>query len=354
MRSPRLVLGFLALALPTLAQEDLGPPDWSRSTLECPATVRERDLLPCTLTLRRGAKDRFTEPAGADWRLTLPGKALFWEASAGGAFDPEWRHVVGQTSVAPGGEAAVSIVLLAGPESDGTRLTIGASIAGPEPVHVSATTEVAARRQPGELVSLGGVNLTPAGAWVLGFLGTGPLFLGACVLLGGARSGVLGLAVAAWIAAGFLLLFGALARHDLRLLREYREAACVVTDTGQHTRASGKGRHATTFAEPFVALRFEVGGRLAHGTGFDSGSHLRRGANWPPRELQSFEPGAEVPCWYDPEDPAQAIVVRGPGGAYLFALLPLGLLALVARPLGRALRRGRRTAPARAQRGFST
>ena len=303
--------------------------------------MRERDLLRCTLTLRRGAKDRFDEPAGAVWRLTLPGKALFWEASAGAAFEPEWPHVVGQTSVAPGGEAAVSIVLLAGPESDGTRLTIGASIAGSEPVLVSTTTEVEARRQPGDLVSLGGVNLTRAGVWVLGFLATGPLFLGACVLLGGARRGVPGLAVAAWIAAGFLLVFASLARHDLRVLRDYREAACVVTDTGRHSRSSGKGRYATTFAEPFVALRFEVDGRPAHGTGFDSGSHLRRGANWPPREMQSFEPGAEVPCWYDPEDPAHAVVVRGPGGAYLFALLPLGLLAVVARPLGRALFRGR-------------
>lgn len=340
MRHPCFALGLGVLALQVSAQ-DLDLPDWSRSTLECPATVRERDLLRCTLTLRRGAKDRFDEPAGADWRLTLPGKALFAEAPEGATFDPEWRHVVGQTSVAPGGEAVVPVALLAGPESDGTRLTIGASISGDEPVHVSATTEVEARRAPGDLVSVGGVNLTRAGAWVLGFLATGPLFVGGCALLGGARPGVLGLAFAAWVAAGFLLMFGALARHDLRLLREYREAACVVTDTGAHTRTSGKGRHATTFSEPFVALRFEVDGRPAHGTGFDSGSHLRRGGNWPPRELQSFEPGAAAPCWYDPADPAYAVVVRGPGGAYLFALLPLGLLALVARPLGRALFRGR-------------
>ena len=44
-----------------------------------------------------------------------------------------------------------------------------------------------------------------------------------------------------------------------------------------------------------------------------------------------------MPRWFDPLDPAHAIVVRGPGGAYLFALLPLGLLLLVARPLGRAV-----------------
>ena len=54
MRSLLLVSG--ALALPVFAQQELDLPDWSRSTLACPPTVRERDLLPCTLTLRRGAK----------------------------------------------------------------------------------------------------------------------------------------------------------------------------------------------------------------------------------------------------------------------------------------------------------
>ena len=39
--------------------------------------------------------------------------------------------------------------------------------------------------------------------------------------------------------------------------------------------------------------------------------------------------------------PARVIVVRGPGGAYLFALLPLGLLWLVTPPSWRAVRRRR-------------
>lgn len=257
MRSPRLVLalGLIALALPAHStspprRSGLDLPDWSRSTLECP-----------------------------DWRLMLPAKALFVEASEGTTFDTEWRHVVGQTPVAPGGEAQVRIVLIAGPESDGTRLTVGASIAGNESFYVSRTTEVEARRRAGETTALGPVAVTSAGLWVLGFLATGPIFIGGCALLGGARPGVLGLALAAWVASGFLLVFVAMAREDSRLLNDYREAACVVTDTGLHTRTSGQGRHATNISEPFVAVRFEVAGTTTFGTGFDSGSHLRVGGS---------------------------------------------------------------------------
>jgi len=179
--------------------------------------------------------------------------------------------------------------------------------------------------------------------WVLGFLSTRPLFLGACVWLAG-RAGVQGLAVAAWVGMGFLLVFAGMAREDARLMSDYVETQCTVTDTGQHTRTTGQGCHATNIAEPFVAVRFDLAGQPTFGTGFDSGSHVRfGGSSWPARELASFGPGAVTPCWYDPKDPARILVVRGPGAAYLFALLPLGLLALVGGPLWKRLRKGRTT-----------
>lgn len=338
-------LVLLALAPVSTLGQDLPLPDWSTSSLDCPATVRERDVVRCTLTLRRGAVDRFDEPAGTEWTVTLPPQALFAEVETGAeaTFDPERRVLQGQALIAPAGVQAVRFSLVAAPETDGSRLTLRASVAGADTTYLSATTEVDPRRRVGETTALGPVAVTSAGLWVLGFLATGPIFIGGCALLGGPRPGVLGLAVAAWVASGFLLVFAALAREDARLLSDYREAACVVTDTGLHTRTSGQGRHATNISEPFVAVRFELAGTTTFGTGFDSGSHLRvGGATWPGRELEAFGPGAEVPCWYDPEDPARAIVVRGPGGAYLFGLLPLGLLALVARPLWRAVTRGRR------------
>jgi hypothetical protein len=305
--------------------------------------------LLCTLRIERGAVDRFDGPAGADWTVTLPPTALYAsdDAASGlaASFDPERRVLQGQALVEPGGHKTVKFALMVAPDADGTRLSVRASVATEQSTYLVATAEVQARRpvqETGANGTAGALLVTTAGWWVLGFLLTGPLFVGVCALRGGPRPGVLGLAFAAWAGVGFMLVLAAMARHDARLWFDYQKADCVVTDTGQHTRASGKGRHATNISEPFVALRFELGGQHLYGVGFDSGSHLRAGGHsWPAKELQSFGPGAAVPCWYDPQDPAHAIVVRGPGGAYLFALLPLGLLWGVARPLGRALMRRR-------------
>ena len=38
--------------------------------------------------------------------------------------------------------------------------------------------------------------------------------------------------------------------------------------------------------------------------------------------------GNAVPCWFNPAEPRDVIVIRGFGGAYLFALLPLLLFVL--------------------------
>jgi hypothetical protein len=44
--------------------------------------------------------------------------------------------------------------------------------------------------------------------------------------------------------------------------------------------------------------------------------------------FERFPVGSEHPCWYDRHDPKTVVLVRGPGGAYFFALLPLPVLAL--------------------------
>lgn len=342
LRITLLLQCVLVLAPTPVVAKDLPPPDWSTSAFECPVNVRERDMFSCTLTIRRGEVDRFEGPADAGWTVSLPPQGLFVGADpeGGAAFDPERRVVQAQAPIAPGGAHAVRVRLIAAPDTNGSQLSVRASIDGAEPTYFSTSTEVQPRRRGGEMTALGSVVLTSAGVWALGFLLTGPIFIGGCALLGGRRASVLALATAAWFAAGFLLVFAAMAREDLRLLTDYREAACVVTDTGAHTRVSGQGRHATNMSEPFVAVRFDVAGNTRFGSGFDSGSHLRvGGSTWPDREPGAFGPGAAVPCWYDPTDPARVIVVRGPGGAYLFALLPLGLLLLVARPLWRAVAR---------------
>ena len=41
-----------------------------------------------------------------------------------------------------------------------------------------------------------------------------------------------------------------------------------------------------------------------------------------------FAIGTTHPCWYDPQDPRTVVLVRGPGGAYVFALLPIPILLI--------------------------
>lgn len=36
--------------------------------------------------------------------------------------------------------------------------------------------------------------------------------------------------------------------------------------------------------------------------------------------------GSAVPCWYDPANPTDVVVIPGFGGAYFFLLAPLALL----------------------------
>jgi hypothetical protein len=45
--------------------------------------------------------------------------------------------------------------------------------------------------------------------------------------------------------------------------------------------------------------------------------------------VDSFQVGATYPCWYDPDRPDRAVLVRGQmWGAYVFLILPLGFLAV--------------------------
>jgi len=81
-----------------------------------------------------------------------------------------------------------------------------------------------------------------------------------------------------------------------------------------------------------------VDGRETFSSGFDTGSRLGIGGQGGrTEELNAWTVGAGVPCWYDPADPLDVVVLRGFGGAYLFALLPLPVFLLGVAGLRHAL-----------------
>jgi hypothetical protein len=101
-----------------------------------------------------------------------------------------------------------------------------------------------------------------------------------------------------------------MAWRDWRSL-SWPEAACTVLDRWVRS-------------DKLLALRYQAAGVETISTGFDTGSRLEigGGAN-AQRELSRWEIGATVPCWFDPENPKDVVVVPGFGGAYVFALFPL-------------------------------
>lgn len=69
--------------------------------------------------------------------------------------------------------------------------------------------------------------------------------------------------------------------------------------------------------------------------------------------VDRYPPGAEVPCWVDPADPAEAVLSRGLSPVYLIGLLPLLFFAVGAAGLVWTVRSGRTAAAAATGAGLS-
>jgi hypothetical protein len=155
-------------------------------------------------------------------------------------------------------------------------------------------------------------------------------------LLTGSRKGAQGPILMIVIAVGFLSIFAGMAWHDWRTVRAFPQAYCTVLDTRMRVDVSssktslpkGPRYEYTTSYDPLIALRYLVADREVIGTGYGTGSRLDIGRGETLiRDYERFKIGAEVPCWYDPRDPSRVLVRTGFGGAYVFAILPMALLA---------------------------
>jgi uncharacterized repeat protein (TIGR01451 family) len=302
-------------------------PDFSRSTITVdPSRPLEGDVVRFQVTLRNTGD---AESVAPQLKVTLPHEGLFVDLAAldGARVDLESRTIETSVPLPAGADRSFAFRVVTPREAGGRVLSpqvslqdlyAGASYLG------SVTTEVGTRPATGGLV-LGSHRITPAGLVSLGFLvpilvlwvvgrvrrvpstdrrgrpiprvlarGTGPI------------PGV----IAILVALGFWTLFGSMAWRDWRSL-SWPEAACTVLDQWVRT-------------EKLLALRYQAGGVEAISTGLDTGSRLEMGGGanaWP--ELSRWPVGATVPCWFDPANPRDVVVVPGFGGAYVFALLPL-------------------------------
>jgi hypothetical protein len=210
-------------------------------------------------------------------------------------------------------------------------------------------------------VRVGPVMMPRAGMIVTGLLAL--LILGAAVIMmrgrmqaeatlaDGAKprsTGVLGSWAAVVIAAGFLVYFASLAYEDWRVYSDYRETRCTVfgseIDSFESRSRSGDSERSESY-KPVFAVRYPVDGAEMFSTGYTTPSAVnfnsRAGAG---SVFERFAVGSTHACWYDPQDPKTVVLVRGPGGAYFFALLPIPVLLIGLDGLTGARRRRRAAA----------
>ena len=159
-----------------------------------------------------------------------------------------------------------------------------------------------------------------------------------------------GILVGSWtavlIASGFFIYFAALAREDWRAYSDYRETSCAVfgSETDSFESRSRSGDQEPSY-KPVFAVRYLVDGVETFSTGYTTISafnfNSRAGVG---SVFERFAIGTTHPCWYDPQDPRTVVLVRGPGGAYVLALLPIPVLLIGLSGLSGARRRKRQGA----------
>ncbi len=152
------------------------------------------------------------------------------------------------------------------------------------------------------------------------------------------------------VGLGFGSIFAVRAWRDVRIFTVWRETTCTIlsTDVG----SSGGSSSSRPSYRPEITFSFEVGGREYRCTGWDSwalsGDYGGGSAAYYRRVVDRFEIGRSYPCWYDPADPGQAVLVKRIRPLYVLAVLPLafltlgamGLWAVLAKPRSRPGRSG--------------
>jgi hypothetical protein len=274
-------------------------------------------------------------------KVAVPTSVLFAGAGEGWKFDPSDRSIAWHGFMQPSQKPLrFSFVVL--PETEGNLIAPGVAIR-----HAASETWIWSRvpidtKLATPAFRMGRYGVTRAGVVFMSWLAITLLaIIAAKFVVGFSRRNVprlpltntpvlvSGVALTC-IASGFLIFFVAMGRDDYRMLNEWTASKGTVLDTlaGDESQPVANGSRRTKTSKPLVALRYETTQGQMISVAVDSPSTLRMGSgNDTAKTLAVMHPGSTVPCWYDPRDPKRVVFRRGFGGAYLFALIPLGVLA---------------------------
>lgn len=343
------VASTVAIACPVLAAEA----DFSTSTAAYePSQVIAGDILHFIVAIANTGGDS----GYARIKSTLP-RGYFIRAAgdcAAATLDEKDRSLVWHEGAFPAGSIRqCRLDLLTRREAAGTINPLVTEIRTMPSgyVRLEATPELEAPPTPAA-IRIGPFGLTWAGLGTVAFFGFSIAGAAIVARVAKQRGGMARTAVRAWLAVaaaiGFLLIFLALAWDDLRSYRDYRETSCHVFDsTIRAFQGDGKSARSHTYA-PVFAVRYAAFGAETYASAYPPATAVSLGwIGHSQQILDRFSIGSVHPCWFDPDDVRTVLLERGPGAAYLFALLPLMTLAYGALSLIAAVR------PTREQGGLS-
>lgn len=324
------------------------PPDFLTSNaVYVPTPTVAGDVLHYTVTVTNTGDDS----AYARIKTTLPqGYFIRTDGDCGAAIpDQDSRGMVWHEGVfSTKSNKRCQIDLLTRREAAGTLAPLVTEITTLPAGYLRLETmpELTAPVDP-NAIRVGPVNITRAGLVLLAFL----IFVvaGAATIAriarrsGGQPRAALGAWLAVATAMGFLLYFVGLAIGDVRTYTAYRETTCTIFDSAIRSfQGTGKSSQSNTYTSVF-AVRYDVLGTETYSSTFPPITAVSLGwIGYAQQNIERFPDGSVHPCWFDPDDVKTVLLERGPGAAYLFALVPLLVLIYGLWMLLAALRKGKR------------
>lgn len=112
--------------------------------------------------------------------------------------------------------------------------------------------------------------------------------------------------------------------REWRASHRFVEAQCTVLDK----RVVEHVGHEGPSYRPEFRVRYAVAGKTHELWTYEAAKISAPGRAYSERILEEFTVGQQYPCWYDPDDPGSAVLVRGTSWfLYLFLLIPLASIA---------------------------
>lgn len=318
------------IAIAALASAQPLDPAFSRSRIEpMPDAVTAGEAFDLAfVVVNDGATTTYTRVT-----FDLPDDVLLADGVRGcdAQFERDSRDVVLEGSFERGVEHRCALSLVALPRRS-TQASLSLRIFTPPDAYAGDVKVVAIDTPPAPAaVRVGGVGISAVGLGVLGWLSLTALAVLGSTLAGGRDRR--GAAFAACVALGFLAYFAFMAWDDYRVLTAFRETRCEVMDAAvsvDSRRGSGAGRHDVVTFAPHFAVRYAGEQGPVAAVGFSTASRLRYTREDVVAVVDAMTSGGTAPCWYDPGDPRRVVLLRGFGGAYVFALIPAALIAVLA------------------------